>query len=118
MKGIKWPQIKGNLGSKACIYECNLKWLAFLRPLFTLAINTRGKLCSFSLCVWLEMYHLGFLETCGPVHDEILSCLCGAQKLPSFSVAQSLSSGTWLHESLAGQISLHRTLMLCRGVLE
>ena len=37
MKGIKWPQIKGNLGSKAYIYVgvswfCQLVWDS---PLFT-----------------------------------------------------------------------------------
>lgn len=55
----------------------------------------------------------------GPVIQPMISFSCphGAQKLPSFSVAQGLSSGVWLRKYLAGQLCLHCALMLPRGEL-
>lgn len=60
MKGIKWPQIKGNLGSKAYIYV-GVAWIFQLvwdSP-SSLVINTPGNLCSTGPHVWLEMHQSG-----------------------------------------------------------
>lgn len=57
MKGIKWPQIKGNLGSKACICV-NVTWSRHLlwHRLPTLVIHTPGKLCSLGPCAWWDVH--------------------------------------------------------------
>jgi hypothetical protein len=105
MKGIKWPQIKGNLGSKACLHvRVTWRWQLSPRASSTLGMNLSGKLCFIGLYVWLETFlWASCKQATQPIirwplaHVTISTCyLCGSESgfwnLASRQLGWSLSA--------------------------